>query len=61
MDNKKRGYKFLELASKKGKKIVSKEDIQQFKSQDKSSLETPKQQKTGPGPKIRVQLGLGLH
>ena len=41
MDSKKRGFKFLELASKKGKKTVSKDDIQMFKSQDTSCLETP--------------------
>ena len=29
MDNKKRVYKFLEMASKKGKKIVLKEDIKE--------------------------------
>ena len=54
MDNKKRGYKFLKLATKKGKKIVSKEDIKKFKSQDTSSLETPKQQKTGPPSKKKL-------
>ena len=44
MDSKKRGFKLFEMASKKGKKMVSKEEIQKSKkSDDQKCQDTPKQ------------------